>query len=220
MGRSRASRQSEHQPSQPFFWQGLLILLPLLILAAAGVWSLRGQRQVIEQQAREDAESTALVFATTARQGIEQALRTAHPPIPLGPDREVGSRPFPFLYDPNPLPPTELELVPFGRYLDALDDPLALDQILTEHPNARSAAGAPLAVLILYQQWIAADPDERSRIRTRLEEAALHTHPSVLSKPILAALGSPALADWQRTERVREVFREYIGSLRETRQSQ
>jgi signal transduction histidine kinase len=132
----------------------------------------------------------------------------------------VGSRPFPFLYEPNPLPPTELELGPFGRYLDALDDPLALDQILTEHPNARSAAGAPLAVLILYQQWIAADPDARSRIRTRLEEAALHTHPSVLSKPILAALGSPALADWQRTEPVREVLRENIGSLRQTRRSQ
>ncbi|MGI9239719.1 MAG: sensor histidine kinase [Verrucomicrobiales bacterium] len=204
-------------PSQGFFWQGLLILLPLLVLAAAGVWSLRGQREAIEQTARQDAAASSQVFATSARQAIEQSLRSAHPPVPL----EVGQdpAPFPFLYDPNPAPPGELAA--YERYLAALENPPELEAILAENPNAISATGVPLKVLILYQLFLAAAGDDgtRSDLRQRLEEAALHTHPSVLSSPILSELGSPALARWQEDEQVRTVLRRFLPLLREERRS-
>jgi hypothetical protein len=55
----RASRAS--QPS--FFWQGLLIVLPVVVLAGAGLFSLRQDQAMARREATEKAQAFADQFA-------------------------------------------------------------------------------------------------------------------------------------------------------------
>lgn len=66
-------RQSSHRDrSRPrFLWQGLLIILPAVVLAAAGLSSLRQDRVLAEHEAAE----TAKKFATELEQSIASELR-------------------------------------------------------------------------------------------------------------------------------------------------
>ena len=49
--------RAERKPT--FFWHALLILLPLVVLAALGFFSLRQDKLLAEQEARERAEAIA-----------------------------------------------------------------------------------------------------------------------------------------------------------------
>lgn len=89
------------RPAPSFFWQGLLILLPVVVLASLGLVSLRQDRRLVEQDAQERAheilvqfraqlaglvpvqlssvEFTALEWETVRGAGNIDALTTAEP---------------------------------------------------------------------------------------------------------------------------------------------
>lgn len=217
MGRG-SDKHSAHRASQSFLWQGLLILLPLVVLATAGIWSLRGQRQAVEQKARHEATRLADSWAYGLDNHVRSGLLRSHRPIPLVPDEE----PFPFLFPLNPKPPTKLEA---DRQLEAAHgDPVALEQILTEHPNAKSAAGLPIRVLALYQLYQLAEENDRLAAAKKLLEAAVVTHPSVLTDIILEELSElymdetwfllEFLAKWTEHGHARNVLRKHIDDIR------
>jgi len=52
---------SGRRPS--FFWQGLMIILPVLVLAVVGLYSLRQDEQAAEQAARKRAADSAQSLA-------------------------------------------------------------------------------------------------------------------------------------------------------------
>ena len=52
-----ASRRTRRQPR--FLWQGLLIMLPVAVLAAVGLLALRQDRQLVRHEAAERAQALA-----------------------------------------------------------------------------------------------------------------------------------------------------------------
>jgi hypothetical protein len=49
------ARVNHHQAAK-FFWQGLLILLPVALMAGFGFWAILRERNAVEQQARQRAK--------------------------------------------------------------------------------------------------------------------------------------------------------------------
>lgn len=108
----RTSRQ--RQPT--FFWQGVLIVLPVVLLAGAAVWSLRQDRLLARHEATERAEelaqetASALWSKLTARESLDQfkdhtfrvdaAGRLVFPP-------PAPALPTPQVLDPSALNPTQ-----------------------------------------------------------------------------------------------------------------
>jgi hypothetical protein len=68
--------------SPGFFWQGILILLPAVVLAAAGLYAIRQDRLLVAQEAAEEARKLA---SDLGRQALPRALA-----LPL-PSAEMGS---------------------------------------------------------------------------------------------------------------------------------
>jgi signal transduction histidine kinase len=70
------SSNSGKRPS--FFWQGLMIILPVLVLAVVGLFSLRQDEQAAEQAARkraaENVQSLARAIADMAGEELQQFL--------------------------------------------------------------------------------------------------------------------------------------------------
>ena len=65
---------AREQRRPTFFWQGMLILLPVIVLAVAGLFSLRQDKLLAEQEARESgqifAQRLAQVISTEAVQQL------------------------------------------------------------------------------------------------------------------------------------------------------
>ena len=213
MGKTSQARD-HNSAGQSFFWQGLLILLPLAILATTGIWSLRGQRQAVEQKARQDASATAEQMAKRISREIHEQLSNAHPPVPLVEEDE----PFPFLYPVNPEPPDDLG--PDQRFQVAIGNPSELEALLADSPDAKSAAGLPLKVLILYQMWLSASDEDSFEATQELVEAAISTHPSIFTEPILQQVVSKAKSAWEFHNEIRQILREHLPSLRRIPRSQ
>jgi signal transduction histidine kinase len=57
MGNPMARSRSNQKPT--FLWQAVLILLPVIVLAALGLFSLRQDKRLVEQEARERAQQIA-----------------------------------------------------------------------------------------------------------------------------------------------------------------
>src|ERR1039458_4682323 len=51
------------RPRPSFFWQGLMIILPVAVLAVVGLYSLRQDEQAAEQAARKRASDSAQSLA-------------------------------------------------------------------------------------------------------------------------------------------------------------
>ena len=90
-----------------FFWPGLLILLPVVVLTAAGLSALRKDRVLAEQEAREQAGSLASRLAQTLGEELLRELaryrQTVYP---------VGFQPF-YLAE---LPPPDTVLSPVPEF--------------------------------------------------------------------------------------------------------
>jgi len=219
MGRKRTGK------SPSFFWQGLLILLPVIVLAAAGIWSLRGQRQAAEEKARQDAQKSAKLELARLGPELRETLRTSHRPVPLNKEND---EPFPFLYPLNPQPPSDLEPdkafqvaleppteSPIDPQLGALSNPRIADfnSVLERHPNGYSASGVPLEPLVLYQiyEMVVGTWGGRHSVGRKLAAALVESHPSVISEPFLEKLGFKAsLAEWREQEKTRAVLRDFL----------
>ena len=204
----KSEPQRAHNSGRGFFWQGLLILLPLGVLASAGLWSLRGQREAVEQRAREQSAAAAGRAAAALEATFETRLRAAHRGVPLLPADEV----FPFLYDRNPAPPDDL--LPDHQFREAGDDGEKLAALLEEHADAKLASGLPLKPLVLHRLVQLAEDADRADLLARLETAAIETHPSILSGPLLEDVQSGALAVWSADQARRERLRQNLPEIR------
>ena len=212
---------------------GLLVLLPLIILLAAGIWSLRGQRLVVEEQARSTASRTAFRMAREIRRAYEASARAAHPPVPIT-SNSLQSDPFPFLFDLHPSPPADSRPAQqFSKALDLINAKatneahMVLETILRDFPDAQAASGVPLRPLILYQFFLNAPDATAKRTADQLLDAALRSSPSLLSAPLLASASSDLTRrapqdshplmhwseEWNRHEEIRQVLRRNIKEL-------
>jgi signal transduction histidine kinase len=63
---------------EPFFWEGLLILLPVVLLTGIGIWTLKRDRAAVEAEARGRAE--ALAGATLS--ALETYFQQLEPLVP------------------------------------------------------------------------------------------------------------------------------------------
>jgi len=89
------------QPKQAFLWQALLILLPLIVLAAFGWFSLRQDRAVAEAEARERAQAIADDLLPRFRNELTSSKTNSSFFFEV--DR-AGRLTFPPSYDAVPLP--------------------------------------------------------------------------------------------------------------------
>ena len=84
--RTEIVRRPQHRPG--FFWRGLLIVLPVVVLAAFGVLSLRQDRKLIESEVRERARA----FVKEAAERCGKRL-TSLPTDLAYPTRDTGILP-------------------------------------------------------------------------------------------------------------------------------
>lgn len=90
---NQPSRQG--RPARPaFFWQGVLILLPVVVLAGVGVWSLRQDTVVAEAQATEHAQQLADGLADRLWRALVEARDTEGSAVIFDTDR-AGRLVFP-----------------------------------------------------------------------------------------------------------------------------
>lgn len=105
--------QPQNKPA--FFWQGLLILLPVAVLVAVGLWTLREDRAAMERDVRLRAEPIAAAALTGLKQhlhpikiGVKEGERamissdeTAW--FEIRPDNSL-EQPWPLTWPPTPIP--------------------------------------------------------------------------------------------------------------------
>jgi signal transduction histidine kinase len=142
-------------PRKPsFFWQGLLILLPVVVLSLAGLPSMRQDKRIVEAQARQRAQELADELAD--RIEVELAFTNAPAdgsfpqPLTFQMDRDGRlSSPPPLSGLPDPELFTPAELTPEQANLWQAARRVAVG------PTARAAS------LTAWEQFIASQPPER-----------------------------------------------------------
>ncbi len=144
-----------HTTPKSFFWEGLLILLPVVLLAGVGLYALRQD----EALARHDAAERARQIAGQISRGLWNSLSA----LPSDPEEalsfqtdQAGRLVFPPPYEPIPTPhphdlrPLSPDLrllwIHIGELIDQQHDSsaafIALDDFLDKRPPADLAAAA------------------------------------------------------------------------------
>jgi signal transduction histidine kinase len=110
------------QRKPTFLWQGVLILVPVIVLVVAGLWTLREDRAAMERDARLRAEPVALLTLAELRKQLQpinvrfqeeghgRALQSGKPEMwfELRADNSLDQR-WQFTWPPTPAPfPTNL----------------------------------------------------------------------------------------------------------------
>jgi signal transduction histidine kinase len=93
---------TNHKPR--FLWQGLLVVLPVVLLAAVGFLSLRQDRLLAESEATERARGVAGDLAKEMRLNLETLSEADQPEVHLFELDRAGHLVFPPSADPVPAP--------------------------------------------------------------------------------------------------------------------
>ena len=102
MASQQANVKASRQPRPPtFFWQGLLIVLPVAVLATVGFFSLRQDKILAQHEATERAQALADELAESYWAELTQAPDTNLPRFEV--DAE-GQLVWPPSFTPLPLP--------------------------------------------------------------------------------------------------------------------
>lgn len=207
-----------------FLWRGILILLPLGLLAAAGLYSLRQDRALADVEARERARQ----YADSLVLNLSNRLATLAPDpalssIEIGPHHELvaigGSTNRAHL----PWPPTPASSSAAQALFDQAlleSNPVTRDHEFAEvetNRAARSEAGLPLWLMAEYQR-VKLHPSPTAA--DALSSDAIN-FPSFVTPEILrAAQGLGANKDWteewRRDQRGREFYQAAIPALRQS----
>ncbi len=99
-----------HREAKPsFFWQGLLIVLPVFVLAAFGLYSLRLDRQKAEQEAVEQARAVAENLAEAYEKELTNSVPADAVVFEMDPAGNLlNPRPYKALPEPHPLDISQL----------------------------------------------------------------------------------------------------------------
>lgn len=194
-------------PRPRFFWPGLLVAIPLLILSGLAAAGLRSRWQARWTEAQEEAQRTV----DRMDREIETILT------------QTTSRLEPVrLYPKLPVPPNEVA----SEWIQAVksNDPKAFLALRDATDPAWSEAGLPVAALAAWEVF-AKNPDAENA--AALVDRAIHRWPSAISPVILAkalelseqsghtvpAMLSESHAAWLRSEARREIAKKYPADL-------
>src|SRR5881394_3015873 len=75
--------KSTFKKKPTFIWQALLIVLPVIVLAVVGFFSLRQDKLLAEQEARERAQAIADELRTQLWMAVTNGDALAGPPAPF-----------------------------------------------------------------------------------------------------------------------------------------
>src|SRR5438093_13542686 len=93
---------ASRQPQQPsFFWQGLLIVLPVAVLAAVGLFSLRQDKILAQHDAAERAQAIANEMVQNVWTELTEVKDPTLPSFKIDPTGQLLS---PAPYSPWPVP--------------------------------------------------------------------------------------------------------------------
>jgi signal transduction histidine kinase len=158
---TRMNATGPRPPRRPtFLWQAALVVLPVVVLAALGLVSLRQDRALAEQQAKESAQVLANQLARAAGENVGHNLSIARP-IAYGRVDASGRPLIPPDYPRSPSPPgwlTQLTAEQFRLWQavqtaavvgPAEDANVALQRLLATDPP--DAAGSNAEFLLLGQ---------------------------------------------------------------------
>src|SRR5947209_5425033 len=109
------------RPNRPpnFFWQGLLIVLPVILLAALGFFSLRQDKVLAEHEATERAQALADDLAQAAWAELTSARNPALPAFKVDRFGDLVF-PVPVLLAPKPKFLNHARLTPDQQTLGSL----------------------------------------------------------------------------------------------------
>jgi signal transduction histidine kinase len=93
--------ESKSQRHPRFFWRGLLITLPVMVLTVAGFLSLRQDRLLVEHEARERAQELADTLVPTVWSLLTNRASSDLPGFTIGADEELV---FPPQFALTPMP--------------------------------------------------------------------------------------------------------------------
>ncbi len=190
----------------------MFIFLPLLLLAALGVYGVQASRRAALERLRAQLEA-----------GLDEVLAPALDD--LGQSLANGAKPYPLA--PIPAAPDDAQRL----YAEALAMPPAdaealLARLAGEHRDALSESGIPLLPLIEFARLRATTDGDAGKQLSALGDAAVFLQPSVLTPRLLA--GAEALLQergieldqafvyrekWERDEKVRAPLRRYEEQL-------
>lgn len=152
-------------PRPPFFWPGLLVALPLLILSGLAAVGLRSRWQARMAEAQEEAQRVV------ERQGREVARRLESATSRLQPVR---------FYPAVPVPPSQISAA-WEQAVEA-GDVAAFRSLREASEPAWTAAGLPVAALAAWEVYHREPTPENAGA---LVEGGIHLWPSMISPVIL-----------------------------------
>ena len=145
-------QQNERKPG--FFWQGLLILLPVVVLCVAGLASLRQDRRLVDAQARQRAQEIAEELADQIDAELASTNESA---------RGSSPQPLSFLMDRGGrlLSPPPVSGLPTPDLLDPAELTAEQARLWLTARRAGADPAARAAALTAWQQFIASQPPDR-----------------------------------------------------------
>lgn len=199
------------------WWQAVVIMAPLLLLAGLGIRGLQATRQAVLDEARRQTE---------------RGLDRAWPALGVAWDDLIRSGPVLRLYPspPIPVPPNEADRL-YARALEPSashdEATAALARLEAVFPEALAPSGIPLVPLAEWNRLrLETEPTGLPPRAAALRAAALRDHPSVLTPALLEAAtkllhehgADPGpLATWQtewdRDEKARAAWRQHADVL-------
>ncbi|MES2705941.1 MAG: HAMP domain-containing sensor histidine kinase [Verrucomicrobiota bacterium] len=166
-------------PCPRFFWPGLLVALPLLVLAALAAAGLRSRWQARLGEAQEEARKSVERIREAAEDTLLRSVTWTSLAIPIGtkmpPEGDVGWYPL------VPQPPEKVS----EAWTQALEsgDPEQFRTVRNSSQEEWTDAGLPAQPLAAWELFHRESNEENAR---RLVGAAVYGNPSVVSPVILA----------------------------------
>src|SRR4051812_21071078 len=205
-----------------FFWRGVMIVTPVLVLTALGCYSLKQDRLLAEAQARERAQELAEDFANEIM-GVLQKQSGTKDGLSFELDA-LGKLVFPPpVVAPAPEPSSDASKA-YGAAIAAkdegrLDDALnGFEAVARDYPDAIGETGLPLKPLAQLK-WLELAKGVEYRARAPGVEEALGSNvvsrPTLITPQILQRLSSDKWQkEWERHEKIRAIYRSVREEMR------
>ena len=191
-------------------WQAALVVLPVAVLSAAALYSLREDKASIEREARDRAAELAPELAQRLNERAADSLE-----LPMAGLIDDGRITSPVDYPPLPEPPEKLTAADvdanasWERLLSLAKDPVSPNFVQRcidfSRTGAHTESGAPLRDLALLLALRHSKPGEMPAALLAELKLDIRVAPSFLTPELLqAASGRPGIADlkakWEERE--------------------
>lgn len=112
---------SSRQPARPsFLWQGVLLLLPVIVFASLGAIFLKRERASVMQEARENAAALATQFAQFAGPRLSHEIETRYYHAVQKPNYFIPPETTSWKLPPGTVMPINLPTLDYRQFLSAI----------------------------------------------------------------------------------------------------